>query len=366
MRLKSPSWWFAKDEKDDRLRWQAALLAPVGFLYGAVARTRFVLKKSYQARLPVICIGNYTLGGAGKTPTALTYARLLSQLGYQPVFLSRGYGGKLSGPHRVNPERDTASDVGDEPLLLAAHAPTVIARDRRAGAQFIERYVAGAGKKVPVGSRYVIIMDDGFQNPQLHKDISVIVLDGATGIGNGCVFPAGPLRAPLPFQLARTDQLIVNGAGQRAASLVQMLKARGRQVFQAQVRPVVADREDWAGRRVIAFAGIARPEKFFTLLERLGADVRIRLPYGDHQVYSEEDAAFLLALSAAKELPLVTTEKDFARMSRFGQVGRLRAVVKTLPVRLEIEGEECLKAKLAERLAEINHRIGTGKPGGGP
>src|SRR6266702_4634659 len=161
------------------------------------------------AGVPLICVGNPTLGGAGKTPAALAIGRFLKAAGERPFFLSRGYGGRARGPLVVDPGRHGAREVGDEPLLLARIAPTVVARARPAGAAVAR--ARGAS---------VIVMDDGFQNPSLAKDFAVLVLDGRRGIGNARVFPAGPLRAPLEIQLERTQALIAVGEIAAAACLL--------------------------------------------------------------------------------------------------------------------------------------------------
>src|SRR5262252_2709689 len=193
MRLKTPSWWY----RDKGL--VASALAPLGVLYGRITEARAARVTPYRSRLPVICIGNFTAGGGGKTPTAIAVASLLKGLGAKPCFLTRGYGGASKGPVLVG-KGMSAAEAGDEPLLLAEHAPTMISTDRAAGAKAIETTDAS-----------VIIMDDGFQNPSLVKDLSIIVVDAASGVGNGLMIPAGPLRAPLDWQIARADALIVIG-----------------------------------------------------------------------------------------------------------------------------------------------------------
>src|SRR4051812_15018010 len=193
--MHEPAFWYRPSSLISRL------LMPLGVIYGAVAARRLA-REGLDAGIPVLCVGNYHVGGAGKTPTVLALVDLLRDAGEAPIVLSRGYGGRLRGPVKVDPGRHAAADVGDEPLMMARHVPVVIARDRVEGA-------ALARSQGPS----VILMDDGFQNPAIAKDASLIVIDGERGIGNGCVFPAGPLRAPLPPQLARTDALVIVGDG---------------------------------------------------------------------------------------------------------------------------------------------------------
>ena len=212
-------------------------------------------RNGVSAGVPVVCIGNPTVGGAGKTPAALTVARMLAADGETPVFLTRGYGGRLAGPVRVDPLQHRAADVGDEPLLLARAHATVVARDR----------VARARRRRWRRAPSVIVMDDGFQNPSLAKDFSVLVVDGRRGIGNGRTIPAGPLRAPLGAQLDRAQALIVVGEG-AAASVMDEARKRALPVFGARLAPDAAFIASLAGKRVLAFAGIGDPEKFFATL----------------------------------------------------------------------------------------------------
>src|ERR1700745_281167 len=225
-------------------------IAPLAALYAAVAGLR-VKARGRQAGLPVICLGNLTVGGAGKTPAALAVAQLLQAAHERPFFLSRGYGGQLAGPARVNPALHRAADVGDEPILLARLAPTVVARDRVAGAAFARS--AGAS---------VIVMDDGFQNPSLAKDLSLVLVDGRRGIGNGRVVPAGPLRAPLELQLARAQALIVVGAADGAARVIERAERRRIPLFRGRLEPDRGGGRPLSPRTGLPFAGIAAPEKF--------------------------------------------------------------------------------------------------------
>jgi tetraacyldisaccharide 4'-kinase len=337
----APAWWAAAPQAEAASFTGAlarAALTPAAWLYGGITPLRFALARPYRAGIPVICVGNFTAGGAGKTPAAIMLARMLQDMGVYPSFLSRGYGGALAGPHLVNPDRDHADAVGDEPLLLARHAPTVISRDRRAGAAMIERQGAGA-----------IIMDDGFQNPQLAKDFALIAVDAGFGIGNGAVIPAGPLRAPLGFQARRADAVLLIGAGAPGEALVRRLEGR-LPVLRASIEP---DAEvGWLrGAPVIAYCGIGRPAKFFDTLERLGARIAARYAFADHHDYTPEDAAKLLTHAQQAQARLVTTQKDWVRM-REGRtpVGALKAASHVLPVRLALadQSEEWLRAALAQ------------------
>jgi tetraacyldisaccharide 4'-kinase len=337
----APGWWSDAPDRPASTRQTLvrAGLTPVSWLYGAVAPLRFALARPYRARIPVICIGNFTAGGAGKTPAAIKVAEMLQDMEVYPTFLSRGYGGARTGPHLVNPDRDHAGAVGDEPLLLARHAPTVIARNRKAGAAMIERQQAGA-----------VVMDDGFQNPQLSKDFSLIVVDAAVGLGNGAVIPAGPLRAPLAFQARRADALLLIGEGAAGETLARRLDLpvlRGRLAPDADTRWLDA-------RPVIAYSGIGRPAKFFETLERLGARIDARYTFADHHDYTPEDAAKLLAHAQQAQARLVTTQKDWVRMPEGEHaVGALKAASHVLPVRLALEddGEDWLRAALKRFVA---------------
>ena len=280
----------------------AHLLKPLAALYGAVAAQR-LRRKGLHAGIPVLCVGNYHVGGAGKTPTVLALAKLLRDLGETPVVLSRGYGGQLRGPVQVDPERHAASDVGDEPLMMANVLPVVVSRRRADGVPLAR--ARGAT---------VILMDDGFQNPSIVKDVSLIVIDSERGIGNGKVFPAGPLRAPLRPQLARTDALIVVGNGNAANTTAAEIAGQGKPVLSAHLRPDEAQVAELRGKRVLAFAGIGDPARFFNTLRASGIDVAAERAFADHHPYSEADIESLLAEAKRDGLTLVTTEKDLVRL----------------------------------------------------
>ena len=330
--LRAPEFWWRKAGAT------AAMLYPAGAIYGAVAASRMG-GKGYRAKIPVICIGNPTLGGAGKTPAAIAVGNWLKREGKKVFFLTRGYGGNQQGPLIVDEKIHDARAVGDEAPLLAAVAPTIVARDRAAGAKRAE----GDGADI-------LVMDDGFQNSSLHKDLSVLVVDGAKGLGNGLVFPAGPLRAPLEPQFKRAQAMIVVGEGEAGEKASRLAKEYGLQVFHAKLVPDAASADALRGKRVLAFAGIGAPEKFFHSLEAAGAIVAAWKSFGDHHYYSPADAASLTAKANEGALELVTTEKDFARMRGDNMLSALRAQTKTLRVRLALDDENAALAMIRNSL----------------
>ncbi len=327
MKLEPPRWWY--EGALPRLAWA---LYPVSVAYGAIAVRRLATAPAYRGKLPVVCVGNFTMGGAGKTPVALKLAAMLRGAGYEPGFLSRGYGGREPGPHLVDPAGDDASRVGDEPLLLARSAPTVVSRVRPDGARLLE--TAGAS---------VIIMDDGFQNPSMYKDFSLIVVDAAACLGNGKVFPMGPLRAPFGFQARMADAIAVLGAERTGAvsKLRSLLADAGCQpsLFEAETVPSI-DGERTAGK-FLAFCGIGRPAKFFETLHRANVDVAAKRAFPDHHPYTEADAASLLAEAKSKRLRLITTEKDAARLKGMpGALEELYLSAVTLPISVSFSGRD--------------------------
>ena len=305
----------------------AALLAPIAMCYGAIAQRRMATP-GRSAGIPVICVGNPIVGGAGKTPTALAVARLLLAAGKHPFFLSRGFGGELAGPVRVDSRIHRARNVGDEPLLLARVAPAIVAHDRVAGANAAR--ASGAD---------VVVMDDGFQNPSLKKDLSILVVDGQRGIGNENIFPAGPLRVPLGAQLERANALLVIGQPSGAGAIMSAAKQRALPIFHGRLVPDQKMLAALASRKVLAFAGIGDPEKFFVTLESGGVDVKVRQAFPDHHRYRQEEAKKLLARAEREGLLLVTTEKDFTRLAGELDLAALADAVKVLPVTLVVEQE---------------------------
>lgn len=349
---KAPSFWWRS-----RPDWKALLLWPFGAIYGAVTARRMLKRPEGSVNAPVVCIGNFVAGGAGKTPFSLALAGELSSRGYSPVFLLRGYGGRLKGPVLVDRKIHSALDVGDEALLLAKERPTVVSRDRLAGAEL----AASHGD--------IVIMDDGFQNPRLQKDFSIVLVDAATGTGNGFCLPAGPLRAPLRRQIVAASALAVIGGGEAAKPAVRLASRKGLPLFHAKLE--TRPDPELAGARVLAFAGIGRPRKFFESVLELGAEIAVEKPFPDHHPYSHSDAELLLTEADDKGLLLVTTAKDMARIQSLeGEFARWlagKARVVNVEMRIEDADRLCERIKEASRLKSLdNARSGIRRSGGTP
>jgi len=270
----------------------ARLLAPLGALYGATVALKARHAKPVDPAIPVVCVGNLTAGGSGKTPVAIAVAEMLRAKGHRPYFLTRGYGGSEPGPVLAS-RGHSAAVMGDEALLLARTAPTIVARNRAAGAKLAREKGAT-----------IIVMDDGHQNFTLRKNLSLVVVDAETGFGNGFQIPAGPLREPVSQGLARADAVVLVGDG-----TPDLAGFRG-PVLRAHLKP---DGAPFAGKQIFAFAGIGRPEKFVASLEAGGATVTGSCFFADHHPYEEDEILQLKAI--AGDAILVTTEKDFVRLT---------------------------------------------------
>ncbi|KQT54822.1 tetraacyldisaccharide 4'-kinase [Aureimonas sp. Leaf454] len=299
MKAEAPDFWWREPG------WPSALLAAPAAAYGAVARWRLDHGERAEAGLPVLCVGNFTVGGGGKTPTALALGRCAIDLGLKPGFLSRGHGGAARNAMIVDPERHRAGLVGDEPMLLAALAPTAIAADRKRGAALLR--AAGAD---------LVIMDDGFQSARLRPDLALLVVDAERGIGNGRVLPAGPLRAPLVDQVRHADAVLLVGEGEAGGLAVRSAARAGKPIHEARIVPRDAGR--FAGLKVLAFAGIADPDKFYRTLQAIGAEVAATADYPDHHPLSDDEIADLRRSADREGLTLATTRKDAARLAGGG------------------------------------------------
>ena len=330
--MREPAFWHRPSS------WKSRSLRPLSTLYGAIAARR-LRRDGFDAGIPVFCVGNYTLGGAGKTPAVLALAGYLRQLGETPFVLSRGYGGKLRGPVMVDPSGHDAKAVGDEPLMMSAHVGVVVASDRVDGVALARSQRAS-----------VILMDDGFQNPTVAKDTSLVVIDSDRGLGNGEVFPAGPLRAPLLSQLERTDALVVVGVGTASKAIAEKVVAGGGQVFSAWLKPDAASLAQLEGKRILAFAGIGDPARFFRTLRASGLNVVGERAFADHHRFSQREIDTLLADARRDGLSLVTTEKDLARLRRGAQAQDFARDVVAFAITLEIEDAAKLRKFLSERL----------------
>ena len=317
------------------------LLQPLAALYGAVAARR-MMRKGVDAGLPVICVGNYHVGGAGKTPTVLALTKLLREFGERPVVLSRGYGGRLKGPVMVDRARHLAADVGDEPLMMVRDVPVVVARDRRDGVALARS--SGAT---------VVLMDDGFQNPGIRKDAALVVIDSERGLGNGKVFPAGPLRAPLKAQLARTDALVVIGGGRAADDVAAELARRNKPELRARLKPDAEAVARLLGKPVFAFAGIGDPERFFRTLRASGIELARTRAFADHHMFSNEEIAAVAAEARREQQTLVTTEKDLARLH--GREGVPDDIV-PFAVQLEFDDPVALRQLISDHLYKARER----------
>lgn len=329
--MRPPEFWKADVSGRDTAGVLRALLTPVSWAYAAVAAHRYRTTITRHAPVPVVCVGNLTVGGAGKTPLART---IRAKLGPTAHTLSRGYGGRVEGPLRVTPDMDSR-EVGDEPLLHARDGAAWIARDRYAGA--LAAAQAGA---------QAIVMDDGFQNASLGKDLSIIAVDPHYGVGNGDVFPAGPLRERLADGIARADAVVMlhNIAGE-APEAHDWLAGFAKPVLTATLQPTA----DIPHGKLVAFAGLARPEKFFDTLESLGAEVSEAVPFDDHHVFAEDDLNVLAQIAEERGAQLITTEKDAARLS-----SEWRTRVAVLPVTAHFADEAALDALLQPIRSRMN------------
>lgn len=323
--MKAPRFWYRRPGL------RSALLAPLAGLYAGAARRRLAAAQPRRVGVPVICVGNLVAGGAGKTPVALALYERLRSAGHTPHFLSRGYGGRLSGPKpvRVDPARHGPDAVGDEPLLLAAHGPAWICTDRAAGAAA----AADAGADV-------IVMDDGYQNPGLHQDLPLLVVDGAVGFGNGRVIPAGPLREELLPGLARAAAVIIVGDDKAGVARRLRRLTPALPLLTARLVPDPGAAAMLAGRRAVAFAGIGRPDKFFTTCTEMGITLLGNVPFPDHHPYTIADLRPLVEKADRAGALTLTTQKDWIRIPT-----ALRNRITALPVRLrfdDIKGVDAL------------------------
>jgi tetraacyldisaccharide 4'-kinase len=330
--MRAPGFWY------DAPGPLAYALSPLGLLYGT-ATARRMRRAGTKLDVPVICVGNFTAGGTGKTPTVAAIADWLTGLQRRPAIVSRGYGGKSLGPIVVDPTVHSAAEVGDEPLMLARHFRVVVARDRAAGGALA--IAAGAD---------IVLLDDGLQNPALHKDIAIAVVDGAQGVGNGFCIPAGPLRASLSTQWPWLTDLVVMGPGRRGAELAELARQRGKRAHVAWLEPDPTVAARLRGERIFGFAGIGRPAKFQKTLTDCGATLAGFQSFGDHHAYSGSDLAALASETRRLGARPVTTEKDFVRIGIRAAEAAFGGDLTALPIRAAFADAGGLRATIG-RLA---------------
>ena len=334
----APPFWWKKNS------WQGYALFPVSYIYGKLAAKRMDMEASAKVDVPVICVGNFVVGGAGKTPTVHMLVEYALDRGFKVGILSRGHGGAITSPTVVNLERHNAYDVGDEALLHAKKAITVIAPNRVAGAELLIKQECT-----------IIIMDDGFQNPSLHKDYTLVLADAKRGLGNGFPIPSGPMRVPFKYQLVHTDAVFITGEGDAALNIIRKSARAGKPVFHSNLE--VKKRSKYKGLKALAFAGIADPSKFFNTLETIGVKVVDKQSFGDHHVFLEEECADLIDRSKEQKLHLFTTEKDAIRLKQMGEAQeKLLELSEVIKIKLKPENPTMLKRVLDTALERFKAR----------
>ncbi len=332
----APDFWWNEQKL---MRW---LLLPVSWIYGYFARRRMERENIPVIDLPVLCVGNFTLGGTGKTPVVISLADAAKKLGLHPGIVSRGYGGEIRSAHLVDSEFDKAREVGDEPLLLARHAPVAAATDRLEAAKLLQQQGCN-----------LILMDDGFQSRRLFVDYALMVVDGLRGLGNNAVFPAGPLRAPLVTQLAYTDGVLMIGNGDKGNEVIHMAARAAKPLNFAHLVPSATDAV--SGKKFLAFAGIGNPQKFFRSIGELGGKVEQTRIFADHHFYTDFDLDDIIDSAKAKHLFIATTAKDFARLKTDGQDKKLENLV-VFDVEVQFDDPDFCGQRINEALEAFRNR----------
>jgi tetraacyldisaccharide 4'-kinase len=340
-----PFWW----KKGDVRAW---LLAPAAWIYGYFAGRNMQRARRAEVEVPVICVGNFTVGGAGKTPTVITLARAAKARGLKPGILSRGYGGSMDRTTIVDADHHRARDVGDEPLLIAREALTVISRRRLEGARMLIENGAD-----------LIIMDDGFQSAALKFDYALMVIDSVRGIGNGFLVPAGPVRAPTALQLSYATALLKLGDGDASDPFIRSAARSGKPVYEGMVRPV-GEASSMSGKRVLAFAGIADPKKFYRTVRSLGAEIVAKRSFGDHQHLTDDEIADILSTAEKKDLTIVTTAKDAVRLrGHHGAAEELAGRITVIDVEMAFDAPNTARLIIDEAFENFRKRRLAAKKG---
>ncbi|WP_455482136.1 tetraacyldisaccharide 4'-kinase [Bartonella sp. B35(2025)] len=327
-------WWRGKS-------FLSLLLTPISWVYGYFSRCRMA-NQPPVIDLPVLCVGNFTLGGAGKTPVVIAFAQVAKELGLVPGIVSRGYGGKVKGVHLVNEKFDNARDVGDESLLLARHALVAISPNRYAAAQRLKEEGCN-----------LILMDDGFQSRRLYTDYALLVVDAMRGFGNGAVFPAGPLRTSLKTQFFLMDSVLLIGHSEVHDNIAFLVARTGKPLYRAYLKPLVSDKV--AGKLFLAFAGIGNPDKFFKSIKELSGHIVQAYSYPDHYFFTDTDLKNLSEKAKNQNLWLATTAKDYTRIQTSSVQKNLRNLV-VFDVKVDFVQEDFCRMILEEVMARFVKR----------
>ncbi len=334
----APPFWWQKNS------WQGYALSPLSYIYGRIAAKRMDMEASKKVEVPVICVGNFVVGGAGKTPTVHMLAKYARSKGFKVGILSRGHGGAITTPTVVQLEKHNAHDVGDEALLHANNSTTVISANRVVGAELLIKEKCT-----------IILMDDGFQNPSLYKDFNLVVVDAKRGLGNGFAMPSGPMRVPFKHQLHHADAVFVTGKGDAGDLVIRKSARAGKPTFLSKLE--VQGRTKYKGEKALAFAGIADPSKFFDTLIEIGVDLMVSQGFGDHHVFTEEECADLIDRSKTEVLQLFTTEKDAARLKGMGEAqDKVLELSEVVKIALKPEDPAMLKRIFETTLKRFNER----------
>ena len=334
----APPFWWQKNS------WQGYALSPISYVYGRIAAKRMSITTPTSVEVPVICVGNFVVGGAGKTPTVHMLSKYAIAQGFKVGILSRGHGGAIQTPTIVEITKHNAHDVGDEALLHAEKSTTVISTNRVAGAELLVKE-----------NCTIIIMDDGFQNPALHKDFNLVVTDAKRGLGNGFTMPSGPMRVPLKHQLLHTDAVLITGKGDNAIKTIRKAARAGKPIFHSVVE--VIGKTKHKGKKALAYAGIADPSKFFDTLEDIGVDVIERQGFGDHHLFTQDECADLIDRSKEQKLELFTTQKDAIRLKDMGEAqDKLKELSEAIHIDLKPEDPAMLKRIFDITLKRFNAR----------
>ena len=333
--ISQPKFWKNRNFVSD-------ILFPLSFLYLFISSFKNYFEKKFKSKLTIICVGNLTIGGTGKTPTVIYIAELLKNINYNVTILLKGYGGALKGPLRVT-QKNKSSDVGDEALLHSRINETWISNIRSKGVQLIE----GVDKK-----NNLIIMDDGLQNNSVEKDVNIAVFDGKEGIGNGRVIPSGPMRENLKFGLKKIKFVLIIGEDKSNISNLIKLINNKIKIFYATYEPDIKIIKAFKNKKIIAFAGIGFPNKFYNLLKKIHFNVLETKDFPDHHIYKKNELNLLIQKSKLLNATLVTTEKDYVKIGEMED--KIKRNISPFPVKLKIQQEEIFKKELKKAIHEKN------------